>query len=84
MTNNIPNNDEMVTKINFISQDYVEDYSVVSEVVKESTENVSGVTTRAFTNRGFHLMFHMVRTLTSPETMILSKILVPKMINSLR
>ena len=53
MAKNLPNDDKMVREINFITQDYVEDDSVVAEVVKESTENVSGVATRAFTNRGF-------------------------------
>ena len=53
MADNLPNDDDMVTAINFISQDYVEDDSVVADVVDKSTENVSGVTTRAVTNRGF-------------------------------
>ena len=53
MADNLPNDDEMVTAINVITQDYVEDDSVFAEVVDKSTENVSGVTTRAFTKRGF-------------------------------
>lgn len=40
MAENLPNDDEMVTEINLISQDYVEDDSVIAEVVKDSTENV--------------------------------------------
>ena len=60
MADNLPNDDDMVTAINFISQDYVEDDSVVAEVVEKSTENVSGVITRAFTNPVFPLIFHMV------------------------
>ena len=53
MADNLPKDDEMVTEINLISQDYVEDDSVVAEVVKDSTENVSRVVTRGFTNRSF-------------------------------
>ena len=55
MTDNLPNDDDMVTAINVITQDYVEDDSVVAKVVDKSTENISGVTTRACTNRVFSL-----------------------------
>ena len=60
MAENPPNDDEMVTEINFISQDYVEDDSVIAEVVADLTKNVSRVVTRAFSNRFFLQIFHMV------------------------
>ena len=53
MADNLPNDDEMVTAINFNSQDYIADDSVVAVLFKESTENFSGVATRAFTNQFF-------------------------------
>ena len=53
MADNLPNDNAMVMVITFITKDYVEDESVIAEVVEEYTENVSGVTTRTFTNRGF-------------------------------
>ena len=53
MAENLPNDDEMVTEINLISQDCVEDDSVIAEVVKYSTKNVSRVVTRGFTKRFF-------------------------------
>lgn len=53
MADNIPKDNDMVTGINFIYQDYVENDSVVAEMVKGSTENVPCVVTRAFTYRVF-------------------------------
>ena len=49
MAENLPNDDEMVTEINLISQDYVEDDSVIAEVVADVTKKVSRVVTRGFT-----------------------------------
>ena len=49
MAENLPNDDEMVTEINLISQDYVEDDSVIAEVVTDVTKKVSRVVTRGFT-----------------------------------
>jgi hypothetical protein len=60
MAENLPNNDEMVTEINLISQDYVEDDSVIAEVVADVTKKVSRVVTRGFTKWFFLPKFHMV------------------------
>ena len=53
MADNLPNDDDMVTEINVITQDCVEDDSVVPEVVADATKKVSRVVTRGFTKRVF-------------------------------
>ena len=53
MANNLPNDDDMVTEINLISQDYVENDLVIAEVVTDSAKKVSRVVTRGFTKRIF-------------------------------
>ena len=53
MADNLPNDDEIVTEVNFITQDYVQDDSVIAEVVTDSTKKVSRVVTREFSKRVF-------------------------------
>ena len=65
MAENLPNDDEMVTEINLISQDCVEDDSVVAEVVEDLTKNVSRVVTRAFSNRFFSSDIYFIDFLPS-------------------
>ena len=53
MADNLPNDNDMVTEVNFITQDCVEDDSVVAEVIADATKKVSRVVTRGFTKRVF-------------------------------
>ena len=53
MADNLPNDDDIVTEVNFITQDCVEDDSVIAEVVTDSAKKVSRVVTRGFTKRFF-------------------------------
>ena len=53
MADNLPNDDDMVMEINLITQDCVEDDSVVAEVIADASKKVSRVVIRGFTKRVF-------------------------------
>ena len=55
MAENLPNNDDILTEVNFITQDYVQDYSVIAKVVTDSTKKKYNASSPGVLLNGFFI-----------------------------